>query len=206
MSRSGRLPDPGLYAPGASVLHRCPAGAKLGALAAVLTALVLVGSPAAVAAGALLAALGYAVAGVGWQVALGQVWPLRWFVLVLVAVQLWLGGPERAVVGAGGLVVAVALAGLVTVTTRVSAMLAAFTVLLRPLRPLRVDPDRVALVLALAVRAVPVVTELARQVREAHEARGLPADPRTFAVPLVVRTLRQASALGEALAARGLDD
>jgi biotin transport system permease protein len=201
-----RLPSPGLYVPADSVLHRTPAGVKLATLAVVLTVLVLRSDLPSVLAGAGLAALGYVVAGVGVRVSVAQVWPLRWFVLVLVAVQVWLADVERALVTAGGLVVAVALAGLVTVTTRVTAMLAAFTALLRPLRPLRVDPDRVGLVLALAVRAVPVVADLARQVREAHAARGLPPDPRTYAAPLVVRTLRQADALGEALAARGLDD
>jgi biotin transport system permease protein len=201
-----RLPPPGLYAPGGSPLHRAPAGLKLAGLALVLTVLVLRDDPVAVTVGAGLALLGYAVAGVGARVALAQVWPLRWFVLVLVVVQLWLAGPQRAAVTAGGLLVAVALAGLVTVTTRVSAMLATFTRVLGPLRRLGVEPHRVALVLALAVRAVAVVSDLARGVREAHAARGLPPDPRTYAAPLVVRTLRQADALGEALAARGLDD
>ncbi|HEX2361852.1 MAG TPA: energy-coupling factor transporter transmembrane component T, partial [Jiangellaceae bacterium] len=65
---------------------------------------------------------------------------------------------------------------------------------------------RVALVLALAIRAVPVVAGLASEVRDAQRARGIAADPRSFAVPFVVRSLRHADALGEALAARGLDD
>ena len=73
-------------------------------------------------------------------------------------------------------------------------------------RSLGVDAERVALVLALAVRAVPVVTGLAAEVRDAQRARGLGASPRAYAVPLVVRSLRHADALGEALVARGLDD
>lgn len=202
---AARLPPPGLFAPGDSLLHRWPAGAKLLALAALLTILVVLASPAVTGVLALVAAGAYALAGVGWRVALAQVWPLRWFALVLVVVQVWLAGVQQAAVTVGGLLVAVALAGLVTVTTRVTAMLTAFTRVLRPVRRW-VDPERVALVLALGVRAVPVVAELAREVREAHAARGLPADPRTYAVPLVVRTLRHADTLGEALAARGLDD
>ncbi len=200
------MPPAGLFVPGTSVLHRLPAGAKLLGLGVLLTALVLARSPLAVAGGAALAALGYTLSGVGARVALAQVWPLRWFALVLVVVQWWLAGPMVAATAVGGLVVAVALAGLVTVTTRVTAMLTAFTRVLHPLRPVGVDPERVAFVLALGVRAVPLVGELARSVREAHLARGLPLDPRTYAVPLVVRTLRQADAFGEALAARGLDD
>jgi biotin transport system permease protein len=205
MVSSRTLPPPGLFVPGGSPLHRLPAGTKLAGMAVLLSALVIVSTPQAVAVGVGAAAIGYAVAGVGWRVALAQVWPLRWFALVLLVVQWWLAGPQRAMVTVGALVVAVALAGLVTVTTRVSAMLDTFTRALRPARRW-IDPDRVALVLAMGVRAVPVVSDLAREVREAHWARGLPLDPRTYGVPLVVRTLRQADALGDALMARGLDD
>ncbi len=206
MRRLPALPPAGTYSPGTSVLHRWRAGWKLAGLGVLLVALVAAASVPAVLVGAAVALLGYAVAGVGWRVALAQVWPLRWFAVVLVAVQWWLSGPRTAALTVGSLVVAVALAGLVTVTTRVSAMLEVFARLARPMGRLGVDPDRVALVLALAVRAVPVVAALAGQVREAHRARGLPLDPRTLAVPLVVRTLREADAVGEALAARGLDD
>lgn len=200
------VPPPGLYSPGDSLLHRLGAGTKLLGLAALLTALVLAASVEAVAAGLVVALVGYAVAGVGWRVAVAQVWPLRWFAAVLVGLQWWLAGPVTALVTVGSLVVAVALAGLVTVTTRVSAMLDVVARLAAPLARVGVDPDRVGLVLALGIRAVPVVAGLAGEVREAHRARGLPPDPRTYAVPLVVRTLREADAVGEALAARGLDD
>ncbi len=200
------LPPPGLYQPGTSVLHRLAAGAKLLALAGLLSALVIASNPPAVAVAVVVTAAGYALAGVGWRVALAQVWPLRWFAVVLLALQWWLSGPQQAVVTVGGLAVAVALAGLVTVTTRVTAMTAAFATAMRPLTPRGVDPQRVALLMALGIRAVPVVAGIAGEVREAHRARGLRLDPRTYGVPLVVRTLRQADAMGEALAARGLDD
>ena len=50
------------------------------------------------------------------------------------------------------------------------------------------------------------VVDLARTIRDAQRARGLTADPRAFAVPLIVRSLRQADLTGEALRARGIDD
>ncbi len=197
---------PGLFQPGDSVLHRLPAGWKLLGLAVLLTAVVVASSLAGVAIGAAAAVAGYGLARVGVRVAVAQVWPLRWFAVVLLALQWWLAGLERAVVSVGSLVVAVALAGLVTVTTRVSAMLATFATAVSPLRRVGVDPDRVALLLALGIRAVPLVAGLAAEVRQAHRARGLPLDPRTYGVPLVVRTLRRADGLGEAMTARGLDD
>ena len=206
MSWVRSLPPAGLYSPGTSVVHRVGAGVKLTVLGVVLVGLVAVATPVAVVVCAALAVLGYTLARVGWRVALAQVWPLRWFAVVLLAVQWWLSGPRTAAVTVGSLVVAVALAGLVTVTTKVSAMLRVFERVASPLGRLGVDVERVALVLALGVRAVPIVASLAGEVREAHRARGLPMDPRTVAVPLVVRTLREADAVGEALAARGLDD
>ena len=206
MSWVRSLPPAGLYSPGTSVVHQVGAGVKLTVLGVVLVGLVAVATPVAVVVCAALAVLGYTLARVGWRVALAQVWPLRWFAVVLLAVQWWLSGPRTAAVTVGSLVVAVALAGLVTVTTKVSAMLRVFERVASPLGRLGVDVERVALVLALGVRAVPIVASLAGEVREAHRARGLPMDPRTVAVPLVVRTLREADAVGEALAARGLDD
>jgi biotin transport system permease protein len=60
--------------------------------------------------------------------------------------------------------------------------------------------------LTLGIRCVPVVVGLAEEVREAQLARGLGSSPRAFAVPLIVRSLRHADALGEALVARGVAD
>jgi biotin transport system permease protein len=53
---------------------------------------------------------------------------------------------------------------------------------------------------------VPVVAALAVEVRDAQRARGLTTSLRAFAVPLIIRALRHADALGEALVARGVDD
>ena len=77
---------------------------------------------------------------------------------------------------------------------------------LRPLRRAGVDPERVALVLALAVRTVPVLVGIGAEVQQARAARGAERSVRAFAVPFVIRSLRHADRLGEALEARGVDD
>ncbi|MDV3208469.1 MAG: energy-coupling factor transporter transmembrane protein EcfT, partial [Rhodococcus ruber] len=102
--------------------------------------------------------------------------------------------------------VAVALAALVTLTTRVSDMLDAIVTGLRPLRRVGVDPERVGLVLVMTVRAVPMLGAIVAQVTEARKARGLGFSLRALAVPVVVGALLTAEAMGEALVARGLDD
>lgn len=196
----------GLYRPGTSLLHRAPAGLLLLLLVAGTTTLVLVRTPLAVAVAAAAVAVGYVLAGVPASATLAQLWPLRWFVLVLVPLQWWSGGWRLVVVVVGTLLVTVAAAALVTLTTRVSDVLDACVRMLRPARRLGVDPERVALTLALTVRAVPVLADTFAQARDARRARGLERSPRALLVPLVLRTLRHADRLGEALAARGVDD
>jgi biotin transport system permease protein len=193
------------YVPGRSWLHILPASVKLAGLAAGMVVVLLVDSPVGIAAAAGVTALLYLTAGMVGALP-AQVWSLRWLVAGLVALQALTSGWAAAAVVTGRVVVAVVLAGLVTLTTRVVDLLDVFERVLRPLRRLRVDSERVALVLALAIRAVPVVAGLAAEVRDAQRARGLRGSVRAYAVPLVVRTLRHADALGEALVARGLDD
>jgi biotin transport system permease protein len=189
-----------------SPVHRLGAGTKLLGLCACSLVLLAVRTPAGVGAAVVGVVVLYAAARLGPRALWSQVRPLRWFVPVLVAVQWATLGPVPATVLTTRLVALVALAGLVTLTTPTSAILAALERALRPLRRLRVDAERTALVLALAVRSVPVVAALAAGVRDAQRARGREHDVRALAVPLVVGSLRRADALGEALRARGLDD
>ncbi|MCB7136393.1 energy-coupling factor transporter transmembrane component T family protein [Cellulosimicrobium marinum] len=196
----------GAYRPGTSVLHRAPAGAKLVGLAVAGGVVLTLDAPREVGAAVVVVAALYALAGAGPRTAWAQVRPLRLVVPVLLAVQWLTLGPVPAVVLSTRLVALVALAGLVLVTTRSSAVLAAIECGLRPLRHVGVDVDRAALVLSLAVRSVPVVAALAQRVCDACRARGREHDVRAWAVPLVVGALRQADAVGDALRARGLDD
>ncbi|MEW9551066.1 energy-coupling factor transporter transmembrane protein EcfT [Nonomuraea sp. NPDC050783] len=196
----------GAYVPRSSPLHRLPAGAKLAGLAAACTALVLLGSPLALGGAAAGTAALYALARVGPAAAWAQVRPVRWFAAALFALQWLLVGLEGAAVVTLRVVLAVALAGLVTITTRTSEMMAALERLMAPARLAGLDPFRLSLLLSLTIRTVPVLTTLAGRVRDAQRARGVERSLRAFAVPLVVGALRHADALGEALSARGLDD
>ena len=196
----------GLYVPGDSPLHRAPAGVKLLGLAVLLLAVSLLRSPWVLAGGLVLFAAAAAVSRVGVRAVLSQLRPLLWLLILVGVVQAWITGPAAAVRVVAALVLAVGAAGLVTLTTRTQELLDALVAVLRPLRRLDVDPDRVALVLALAVRTVPVLAGLAAEVREARAARGAGRSVRAFAVPVTIRALRHADRLGEALAARGVDD
>ncbi|MFJ2029585.1 energy-coupling factor transporter transmembrane component T family protein [Streptosporangium sp. NPDC087985] len=196
----------GLYLPGGSWLHRAPAGAKLLGLVLAETGVLLLPGPGSVGAALVSVAGLYAAAGVPARLAWSQTRPILLIALFIGGFQMFSAGLDRALVVTGQLILCVSVAGLVTLTTRSSELLDVIERGCRPLRFLGVDGARVALVLALAIRAVSVTAALAQEVREAQRARGITNSPTAFAVPLLVRTLRHADNLGEALAARGVDD
>ncbi|MEU4417510.1 energy-coupling factor transporter transmembrane component T family protein [Nocardia salmonicida] len=197
----------GLYCPGDSLLHRLPAGVKLALLlVSILAMTVFVRGPLGVLVAVAVVVGLFALARVSWRVAFAQVRPVLWMTAIIGVFQLLTTSPQRAVVVCGVLLVSVALAALVTVTTRVTAMLDALTRALGPLRRVGVNPERVSLLLALAIRCVPLLTQIVHDVGEARRARGVSWSATALVTPVLVRALRTADAMGEALAARGVDD
>jgi biotin transport system permease protein len=200
----------GLYQPGDSFLHRLPAGAKLLGLLVLAGLSFLLDEPWQAGAAIIGVVALYAVAGMGPALLWRQVRPLLVLLLLLGVFQALVNGIERALLVTGVVLALVMLAGLVTLTTRTSDLVDVVSRVARPLRrPLRLvglDPDRLGLLVALSIRAVPVVAGLAAEVRDAQRARGLESDVRAFAVPLIIRSLRHADTVGDALTARGLED
>lgn len=197
----------GLYRPGTSILHRLPAGVKLLLLiVAIVSATVLLRTPVHVGIAAALVAVLFGVARIPLKVALAQLRPIVWMLLIIGIFQVIITSPQRAVVVCGVLLISVALAALVTLTTRVTDLLDTVTRALGPLRRIGVDPERIALMLALTIRCIPILATIVHEVSEARKARGLQWSMTALATPVLVRTLRTADALGDALVARGVDD
>ena len=195
-----------VYVPRDSVVHRLPAGTKLLLLVLAAVGVLALQQPWQVVVVLALIALLYAAARIPWHTALEQVRPLLWFLLALGLFQVVVAGWQRAVVVVGAMLGLVLLATLVSLTTRTTAMVDVVVRWLRPLRRVGVDPERVGLLVALGIRSVAVIIELAREVRQAQLARGSSSSPLAFIVPLVVRTLRHADRLADALVARGVED
>ncbi|MBM7773158.1 biotin transport system permease protein [Actinokineospora baliensis] len=185
-----------------SPVHAVPAGAKLLVLLAAGTGLFFVRSIVGLGAAMGAVVLCYALARVPPRVGLRHLLPIVPVLAVIVVAQVLLTGWVTAVVVGQRIVVLVALANLVTLTTRTSAMVATVETALRPLRPLGVRPERVGLVVAMTIRFIPVLKEQADQVRAAQRARGVRRSTR-FLTPLLIKTLRLADGLGDALEARG---
>jgi len=194
-----------LYVPGDGLWHRMPAAPKLVLLlAAVLGISLLPATWATAAASAAALVLAYALGGLGLRELWRQILAIRWLLALVLLSQLVLLGPEDAVANTARAAAAIALSAIVSLTTPTGVLLAALEHALRPLALIRIDPERAALVLAVAMNAIPVLGKLARDVREAQRARGGPASLRLFAVPFLVAALKYADELGDALAARGV--
>jgi biotin transport system permease protein len=196
----------GNYRPGSTWLHRTPAGVKLLVLMAASIVVVSVRGPASA-----LVALGVALALVAWsrmglRLTLRTLRGLLVVAAMLAAYLAWQHEWALAVEQVGDLVALVLLATVLTATTPVDQILDALTRALRPLRPLGVDPERVALAFSLVLRSIPTYLEIARETREAARARGLERDPRALLAPMVIRSIAHARATGDALHARGIGD
>lgn len=196
----------GLHVPGTSFLHRAPAGLKLLGLVVLAVGCQLLEAWWQRTGVLLVVLLLYPLARIGLGFALRQLRSLLWVLAAIAVAQLLLAGWRLAVSVTVTIVALVLAAALVTLTTTTTALSDVVVRLLGPLRRFGVAPERVGLLIALSIRAVPVVLGLAEQLRDAQRARGLPVSPRAFAVPLLVRALRHAQLMGDALAARGLDD
>lgn len=195
------------YQPGSSPLHRLSAGWKILLVCALIVAIsVMVREPWQVLPALALAAALYALGRIRPRAAWDQVRPVLPMLIAILALQWIVADLDTALRVTGSLLVAVAVAGLVALTTRVSDMLDAVTRAAQPLRHVGVSPDRVALVLVLTIRAIPLLARQLRQVTEARKARGLGMSIRALVVPTVLGALTTADQLGDALAARGVDD
>jgi biotin transport system permease protein len=195
----------GLYLHRASPLHRLPAGSKLAALFLAAAALLLWPAPWLVGAG-WLACLGLAIAArLPPAVLAAQLRPLVVVLVPVFAAQAVLAGWQDGLGVVARCGVLVLLATLVTLTTRVSDMMDTLERALRPLRRVGVNAGKVSLMLTLVVRLVPLLVELGQGIRQAQRARGGERNPGALLIPLLVKTLRMADTLAEALEARGYD-
>ncbi len=194
-----------LYVPGDSIVHRLPAGAKLLALFAAGAALFAV-SGVAVHTAELLAVAGlFRVARLPWRDTLHQLRPALLFLVPIflfhVFVTDWGLGIETVL----RILVLLLLAVLVTLTTKLSDMIDVLERAARPLRHIGVNPSKVGMMLSMVIRFIPLMMREAREILEAQRARGLDRSAIALLMPLLIKTLKMADDLSDAIEARGYD-
>ena len=195
-----------LYRPGTSLLHRTPAGLKVLLLMLVSLTITVAGSaPWALPLAVAVVVAGYWLAGFGVRELTRQVFVVRWLVLFMLVAQILFLPPLLAVGNTARVLAVVVLAALVTLTTRIPDLLDAIDRALQPLRRVGVNSAAIGLLLAMTITTIPVIAGFAATIREAQRARGVKVRLTTFAVPLLVMSLKHADDLADALAARGVE-
>ena len=184
--------------------HPLRAGPKLAALAVVTTGLFLIKTPlplaiAAAATAGLYASCGARFAATGLRL-LRPLWP---FILIVGLWHLWTGDHTTGAAILLRMIAAVALANFVTMTTRLSDMLAVFQRLARPLGVFGLSPRLIGLAVALVIRFIPVMLERLTLISQSWSARSARRPRWRVLVPATLAALDDADRVAEALRARG---
>ncbi|UTO29143.1 energy-coupling factor transporter transmembrane component T family protein [Bartonella harrusi] len=195
----------GLYLPKDTLIHRLKPEIKLVFLTLCGTIIFMVSSVFVLSLFLLFVALLYGIAKIPFNNILKQLKSMILFLVLIFVFQVifksWLTGFEVIL----RLISLVFLASLVSLTTKVSDMVNAIETWIQPFQRFGINPSKFSMVLSMAIRFIPVVSEKFNEVREAQRARGFDTNITALAMPLIIRTIRMASEVAEALEARSYD-
>ena len=184
--------------------HDWPAGMKLAGLCAATIVLFFIEN-LALHAGILVAVTGvYLSAGaLFFKAGLRQLRVLWPFVVIVAIWHIWTGETQQGAVILLRLLSALALANLVTMTTRLSDMIDVVRLLTRPLAKLGLNPAALDMAIALVIRLTPVLAQKGRNLTQAWRARSARRPNWLILLPFTVLALDDADHVAEALRARG---
>jgi len=193
------------YVSQATWLHRIPAGFKLALIALLSLAVLPLTDWRWLALG--LGGLILVYASLGREVfrSLGLLKPLLPFLIMIALMQGWVESWPAAAASVSRILLMVAAANLVTLTTTMQDLMAAVAPAFRPLARVGVNPRAPALAIALLLRFVPVLLEAWSRREEAWRARTARRVPIRLLAPFVGEAMRMADQIAEALEARGFN-
>ncbi|MCT1583897.1 energy-coupling factor transporter transmembrane component T family protein [Corynebacterium sanguinis] len=196
-----------VYISGNSLLHRTPPTAKLVALLIfVVSVTALPSQPwhtVAVLAGVTVL---YIIARIPFGTSMRQLAPVVPLIALLGLYLWWQNGPAQALTTAFGLVATLAAANLLTLTTTLEELMNGLERNLAPLRRFGVPVDTISLAVSVTIRLIPLMANTVNEVLDARKARGAGLSLTAFGTPVVIRSIRRAQSIGEALMARGAGD
>jgi biotin transport system permease protein len=184
--------------------HRLPAGAKLAGLFLFTMLLFAVDTPWALVPVAVAVAALYLPGGkVFVRHGLRLLRPLLPFVAVVAIWHIATGKAEYGALICLRLLSGIGLANLVTMTTRLSDIVAVIERLAAPLARFGIRPRLLGLAVALVIRFIPVTAERMARLTEAWRARSARRAGWRIALPATLGALDDAEHVAEALRARG---
>ena len=190
-----------LYWPGTSIIHRTYAWIKVALLCICGTVVMLISSIPILIGAVLAVIILYAIARIPGHIIWRMTRAILVFLVLIAGFQWLFTSGFMAVVVSLRILFLIATANLLTLTTPMSALITSVESALKPLRRFGIHPERIRIGVGLALRFIPVLVEQGACIREAQAARGVKARF-TYLVPLIIRTLRMADGVGEALEVR----
>lgn len=197
----------GSYVVGHSPLHKTRASIKILGLICWIIAISVIGRNISwLIAPAALVVLGFLVARISPKLIIKQVVPVLPILLVIGAYQWW--ATDAITAARICLIIVLALLGaiVVTSTTSTTDMMDGYLTLLSPLAKLGVNTARIALAFSLTLQLIPAVGTIVEEIQEARRSRNADRSLRALFLPLIIRLVRRADVLAEALVARGYED
>ncbi len=197
----------GVYVDADSPIHRLPALWKFPLLLIfIIGGTLLAKTPLA---GAVLVGIVitlYLIARVPARTAWNQWWPVLPVLLFLGAFQWWQRGLPFAATTVLVIMSAVMAAMLLTLTTRLEALMDAVERMLMPFERFGLPVETITLAISLTIRLIPLQLATVSEVLDARKARGAGFSIVAFGTPVLVRSIRRARNIGDALLARGAGD
>ncbi len=193
-----------LYSPGNTVVHRARPMRKVLLLLVTCTLLFVWESwVALLTIGSILGGL-FHRADLSPDDAIDSIRPVVWFLVMIFAVQTYLIDWQSASFIVLRFIVMILAASLLTLTTRTSDLIDAIESALRHILPEKMS-EAISLAFSLCLRFIPLVRRTFEEVREAQQARGLGRSWRALVTPTIVRTLKSADEIAQAITVRSID-
>lgn len=197
----------GVYVPGDTLIHRVSPRIKFVLLIFYIVLATNLGRTFSIALTLLCIVLVlYFVARIPARIVARQLMPILPLFAMLGGFLIWQDGFRLACVTLIALFATILAANLLTLTTTVEALLVSLEEGLKPLARFGVPAEKISLAIALTLRLIPLILQTSQEVLDARKARGLGFSPLAFGVPLIVRSIRRAENIGDALVARGALD
>ncbi|AQX17938.1 MULTISPECIES: energy-coupling factor transporter transmembrane protein EcfT [Bartonella] len=194
-----------LYISQDTVIHQLRPGIKLSLLILCGTIIFMVSSVSTFLFFLLFISLLYKIAKIPFNKIIKQfksVWLFLVFIFIFQAIfDNWFTGFAIIL----RFIILISLASLISFTTKVSDVIASIEAGFRFFQCFGVNPSKLSIALSMAIRFIPVINEKFNEICEAQKARGLNINIIALAIPLIIRIIRMASEVAEALDARSYD-
>lgn len=193
------------YTQANSLMHRLPVGVKLCLLIIISTGLFFITAWPLMCVALCIVLILYKVTKIPSKTLIAQIKPALWLCLFLFAAQSFFNHWEVGVLVSVRLMTLLLLASLLTLTTRMSDMIDTLQASLGWLTWFHINPAKVSLAISLTLRFIPVISRITEEVREAQKARGLEKSLIALAIPVIIRTLKSADDVADAITSRGFE-